>query len=73
MHRSGSNLHWERPQCVLGSRLLEHRLISALGQKRTYRSANVMSALPPKADIRQRRIGKLWTAGNQLRFIYLPT
>jgi len=32
-----------------------------------------MSALPPKADIRQRRIGKLWTAGNQLRFIYLPT
>jgi hypothetical protein len=49
------------------------RFGSALGQKRTYRSANVMSALPPKADIRQRRIGKLWTAGNQLRFIYLPT
>ena len=26
-------------------------LMSALGQKRTFRSAIVMSALPPKADI----------------------
>ena len=28
--------------------------MSALGHKRTFRSANVMSALPPKADIDQR-------------------
>ena len=30
--------------------------MSALGHKRTLRSARAMSALPPKADIRARRI-----------------
>jgi hypothetical protein len=29
---------------------------SALGQKRTLRSETVMSALPPKADVPQRRL-----------------
>jgi hypothetical protein len=29
-------------------------LMSALGQKRTFRSVRLMSALPPKADIGQR-------------------
>jgi hypothetical protein len=31
------------------------RLISALGQKRTLKSWNAMSALPPKADIAERQ------------------
>ena len=31
-------------------------LMSALGQKRTFRSNRLMSALPPKADIGKRRV-----------------
>ena len=35
----------------------ERRVMSALGQKQTFAVQNVMSALPPKADIR----GRGWT------------
>src|SRR5215472_10474342 len=38
-----------------GSR--KRRLMSALGHKRTSQQVRAMSALPPKADIRQRRLG----------------
>ena len=46
-HRSGSN-----PPS--GSDWVRYRSMSALGQKRTFSEVWVMSALPPKADIRPR-------------------
>src|SRR5262249_29613693 len=42
--------------------------MSALGQKRTSRSVEAMSALPPKADIAERG----WNAAPQLQSIRSP-
>ena len=38
-------------QTTTGSGLPQRKPMSALGHKRTFRSAITMSALPPKADI----------------------
>ena len=50
--------------CEFDSFVARGRLLAAfshsLGQKRTFRSASAMSALPPKADIGQRLLRQSW-------------
>ena len=41
--------------------------MSALAQKRTFAVQNVISALPPKADIKMRAAGRMFCPGPRFR------
>ena len=43
-------------RAFVGSKLQGRQAMSALGQKQTLSGISAMSALPPKADIRQREL-----------------